>query len=282
MKPVYTLFSDLDRTILPNGVQPESLRARPALQALSARPEMMLAYVSGRDQALLKQAIREYSLPLPRFAVGDVGTTIYEIREGRWHALMAWQELISPDWGGANNKDIVALFNDIELLRMQEPEKQGAFKVSYYTEVAIDNKALVDEMQVRLDQQGIQCCVIWSVDEVANVGLLDVLPASATKLHAIEYLMEYTQCSVDNCVFAGDSGNDLPVIASGRLPSVLVKNAHVDVIAEAQRSLATLGVNNRLYVARGNFYGLNGNYSAGVLEGVAHYFPDSLHWMGLS
>ena len=31
---------------------------------------------------------------------------------------------------------------------------------------------------------------------------------------------------------------------------------------------------NSLYLAKGDFLGLNGNYSAGVLEGVVHYMPD--------
>ena len=28
--------------------------------------------------------------------------------------------------------------------------------------------------------------------------------------------------------------------------------------------------------------GLNGNYSAGVLEGIAHYHPDTIVWMGFT
>ncbi|MFZ4666042.1 MAG: haloacid dehalogenase, partial [Prochlorotrichaceae cyanobacterium] len=36
---------------------------------------------------------------------------------------------------------------------------------------------------------------------------------------------------------------------------------------------------NRLYLARGGFLGMNGNYSAGILEGIAHYHPDTQQWM---
>ncbi len=31
----------------------------------------------------------------------------------------------------------------------------------------------------------------------------------------------------------------------------------------------------RLYLPRGNFLGMNGNYTAGVLEGLSHFFPES-------
>ena len=33
-----------------------------------------------------------------------------------------------------------------------------------------------------------------------------------------------------------------------------------------------------LYIARGDYLGMNGNYSAGILEGVAHYMPDAEKW----
>ncbi|NOZ52715.1 MAG: HAD-IIB family hydrolase [Gammaproteobacteria bacterium] len=278
----FGLFSDLDRTILPNGAQPESHRSRPALRTLVAHSKMKLVYVSGRDERLLKQAIREYSLPIPRFAVGDVGATIYDIDDHHWRPLIEWRDNIALDWDGASNNDIAALFRNFDRLRLQEPEKQSAFKLSYYTAMDIDNTALVAEMQARLYSLGVRCSLVWSVDEVTRVGLLDVLPATATKLHAVEFLMARMGLDVENSVFAGDSGNDLPLVSSGRLQSVLVKNACADVIAEARQVLSSLGVNDRLYVASGNFYGMNGNYCAGVLEGLAHYLPDTLAWMGLS
>jgi 3-deoxy-D-manno-octulosonate 8-phosphate phosphatase KdsC-like HAD superfamily phosphatase len=109
-------------------------------------------------------------------------------------------------------------------------------------------------------------------------GLLDVLPASATKRHAVEFLMERHGFDTTHTVFAGDSGNDLPVVASGMLQSVLVRNAHPDVITEALKALAGLGAAEMLYVAQGGFLGMNGNYSAGVLEGLVHFRPEVAGW----
>jgi len=42
----------------------------------------------------------------------------------------------------------------------------------------------------RLTHAGIKANLIWSIDEQAGIGLLDVLPASANKLHAIHFLMQ--------------------------------------------------------------------------------------------
>lgn len=279
MSAALLICSDLDRTLLPNGAAPESPEARPRLRALAARPEVMLAYVSGRHEALLRAAIAEYGLPVPDYAIGDVGTTIYAVEGDRWRPWSEWSEHIAPDWGGATHGDLAGLFRDLAPLRLQEPGKQNRFKLSYYTAPQRDDDLLA-EMADRLEAQGVRASLIWSLDEPAGVGLLDVLPASATKLHAVEFLMARRGFSPENTVFAGDSGNDLPVVASGRLRSILVRNADPLVVAEAEAALARRGCADRLYVARGGFRGMNGNYSAGVLEGVAHHYPQCLGWMG--
>ncbi|MFW6342910.1 MAG: haloacid dehalogenase, partial [Halothiobacillaceae bacterium] len=36
---------------------------------------------------------------------------------------------------------------------------------------------------------------------------------------------------------------------------------------------------DNLYLARGGLRGMNGNYAAGVIEGVAHYIPEVLEWL---
>jgi hypothetical protein len=32
---------------------------------------------------------------------------------------------------------------------------------------------------------------------------------------------------------------------------------------------------NCLYLPQGNFFGMNGNYAAGVLEGLVHFIPET-------
>ena len=279
MKPNVLLCSDLDRTILPNGSQPESPHARKMLHKVANHHQLTLAYVSGRHEQLIRQAVKQYAIPLPGYAIGDVGTTIYKVEEDNWRAWPEWAEEITVDWNGASHQDLQALFSDLDLLRLQEIEKQNTFKLSYYSPVTFDKEGLLAEMEGRLINQGIRASLIWSVDEAVNVGLLDVLPASATKLHAVEFLMERLQFDASQTVFAGDSGNDLPVVTSGRLQAVLVKNAHPDVVAEARAELGKKQLNDKLYVAQGKFQGMNGNYSAGVLEGLAHFIPATEQWM---
>ena len=75
-------------------------------------------------------------------------------------------------------------------------------------------------------------------------------------------------------VFAGDSGNDLDALTSG-LQAILVKNAMAEVRKEAVNKMSHKDMLNRLYLPEGNFWGLNGNYAAGVMEGLVHFVPET-------
>ncbi|MBO8085349.1 HAD-IIB family hydrolase [Marichromatium sp. AB32] len=264
------LCTDLDRTLIPNGAEPESPAARPWFRRLAALPEVTLAYVSGRHRALVEAAIADYDLPMPDYVVGDVGTSIHGLDGGDWQPIVEWQRLIGADWGGTHAAALRPLFADIAELSPQPDDRQGPFKLSYFTPAQLDVEALRARMRERLEARDIRASLVWSVDEAAGCGLLDLLPANATKYHAVEFLMQRLGRDVATTVFAGDSGNDLEVLISA-IPAVLVANAHPEVRAEARQGCADPA---RLYCARGGWQGLNGHYAAGILEGVAHFHPE--------
>jgi sucrose-6-phosphatase len=272
------LCTDLDRTLLPNGIEPESPCAREFFAHLVARPEVTLAYVSGRHRELIIDAIPEYSLPMPNWVVGDVGTTIYRINSNEWQPWHDWEQNIAVDWLSLTSYDLRPLFTDLVDLRLQEEAKQNRYKLSYYLPLQTDLEALKLEMEQRLHIKNLASSLIYSTDESAKAGLLDVLPMRATKRHAIGFLMHKQSFDFQNTVFAGDSGNDLPVLVSD-IKSVLVANSTEDVARQAQAISIKNGTEAALYLARGDFMGMNGNYSAGILEGVAHYLPYTCLWM---
>lgn len=272
------LCTDLDRTVLPNGPQPESRGARQRFAALVARPEVTLVYVTGRHRAIVERAIANYCLPRPDFVIGDVGTTVFEVTDNGWRRWEAWEAEIAPDWAGKTTADISALLGDIKVLRLQEKAKQNIHKLSYYVPLYVHQDALIADIQQRLVAHDIRSSLIWSVDEPAGIGLLDILPAHANKLHAVEFLMQQKGFDVRETVFAGDSGNDLPVLTSA-VPAVLVANASEEVREAAVRQALANGHPEALYVARGTLPGMNGNYTAGVLEGVLHYIPEAACWL---
>ena len=275
------ICTDLDRTLLPNGTQPESPEARTIFTRLVSRPEVYLVYVSGRNLALVQDAIQEYDLPAPHWIVGDVGSTMYKYEGDRWKSWQNWTQQIAGDWRGFNAIDLEPLFSDlaeISHLVLQEPDQQSRFKLSYYLPLDVEKNALQQYIKLRLEEQNIAASLIYSVDEAKEIGLLDILPARATKLHAVEFLMGQLNFDDGNTVFAGDSGNDLPMLISA-VPSVLVANAPEDIIVQSQQQAKELGNTHRLYLAQGGFLGMNGNYSAGILEGIVHYYPDTQRWI---
>lgn len=263
------LCTDLDRTLIPNGSHPESPKARALFSHLVNSALVTLVYVSGRDLSLIQQAIEEYHLPLPDFAIADVGSTIYRrTNNTTWQRWAAWDEEINGDWQGLTTDDLHSLISDIDGLQRQEPQKQALHKLSYYVDLGHDHRSLITAIETRLKDKGLHANLIWSLDEIRNVGLLDILPQSANKLHAITFLMNQEGYAITDTVYSGDSGNDLDVLLSP-MPSVLVANADDEVRA------AVKGVSpDTLYVANGSLLNMNGCYSAGILEGIAHFRPE--------
>lgn len=272
MRPLL-ICTDLDRTLLPNGVQAESPAARHLFEKMVQRRNVTLAYVSGRDLELIQKAIEEFNLPTPDFAVADVGATIYRISASGWKRWRAWDARIAPDWCNASHDDLVDLLSDIGGIALQEPTKQGLHKVSFYTLLSDNLPVTIQTIKAKLLATGVAANLIWSLDEDTQQGLLDILPARANKLLAIEFLMQAHGFQRDQVIFCGDSGNDVDVLRSG-LPTVLVANAD----AALKTQLISEHLSN-LYVANGGFLDMNGNYCAGILEGLAHHRPDAAQWL---
>ncbi|MDH5231839.1 MAG: HAD-IIB family hydrolase [Gammaproteobacteria bacterium] len=270
-KPI-VLFTDLDRTLLPNGPQEFSPTAYEYLQQLQQQDVLTIIYVSGRHQALIEEAISQYHPPLPDYIIADVGTTIYLREHEQWVLFDAWQQHIAADWNGLTREDVHECLKHHEALALQEAEKQNQFKLSYYCSLAQDETELVSQLQQTLQQSNVQANVIYSIDEIKRCGLIDVLPMSANKLHAILFLLDYLNQPLDQCLFSGDSGNDLDVLVSN-IPSVLVANAMQQVKAEAMARAGNNRSLHQLYIAKGDCLQMNGCYAAGIVEGLLHFYP---------
>ncbi len=243
------LCCDLDRTLIPNGPQPGSAGAAARFARVAARPEITLAYVTGRSRPLVEDAIRRWDLPLPDIAATDVGSAIHDV--GPAAAWMPWRTArarIADDWRGLGPGDIAAALADIDALSPQAADRQAPLKSSFTAPHDTDAAILTAAVRKRLDALGISAEAIWSIDETLSLGLLDIVPKSATKLGAVDFIRPRRGFPPERTLFAGDSGNDLPVLA-GPFRAVLVANAAEDVRREAIRRAA----NDRLHLARADF-----------------------------
>ncbi|CAB1275036.1 YcgL domain-containing protein [Candidatus Nitrosacidococcus tergens] len=97
------------------------------------------------------------------------------------------------------------------------------------------------------------------------------------KLAAIYYLIEKNSLDKNYVVFVGGDEEDLALFING-FKGVLICNAASEIKQKILDSLPEEKLEN-FYIARGSFLGLDGNYSAAILEGLAHFFPYTRAWM---
>jgi hypothetical protein len=261
------LATDLDRTLLPNGRWEADARAIDLFNELTEQHGVLVVYVTGRNLALTEDAIREYGVRYPDILCGDVGTTIRQYRAGMWTTDDGWTAHVrhaSPRWDA---DEIHQLISGIDGLRVQESEHLNPFKQSYYIDHDRNAEILarVDAaVQGRFDE-----VIVYSFDPRDGKGLLDFLPASATKQTALEYVAGEFGVPKEEVVFCGDSGNDIFPLTAG-FSGVLVRNADdqlVQNVREAMKKNPAL----KVYFAGGGFKGLEGYYTSGVIEGAYHY-----------
>lgn len=261
------LATDLDRTLLPNGSWEADAEAIDLFNELTEKQDVLVVYVTGRNLALTENAIREYGVRYPDVLCGDVGTSIRKYEDGGWQFDEGWIAHVrhaSPAWDAAAIK---AAVSGIEGMREQEQEHLNQFKQSYYVEHE-KSDAVLKQVDARVKSKFDEV-IIYSFDSQDGKGLLDFLPASATKQTALEYVAEEFGAAKQDVVFCGDSGNDIFPLTAG-FRGVLVRNADDQLVENVQKAL---NENPALeaYFAKGGFRGLNGYYTSGVIEGAYHY-----------
>ena len=261
------LATDLDRTLLPNGSWPPDPGAIDLFNELTEKHDVLLVYVTGRNLALTENAIKEFGVRYPNILCSDVGSSIRKYVDGEWKLDHGWIEHVmreSPRWDAVAIRDAIAEING---MREQESEHQNQFKQSYYVEHEKKDQVLkeIDELvKGKFDE-----VIVYSFDSQDGKGLLDFLPASATKKTALEYVAEEYGAEKEDVVFCGDSGNDIFPLTAG-FCGVLVKNAD-DQLVENVKKAMNQNPELKVYFAKGNFKDLNGYYTSGVIEGAYHY-----------
>ena len=266
-KNMKILATDLDRTLLPNGSWQADDEAIDLFNELTERHGVLVVYVTGRNLALTETAIREYGVRYPDVLCGDVGTSIRRHEQSEWKLDEGWIAhvgRVSPRWDAGEISDAVS---GIAGMREQESEHLNRFKQSYYVEHHRKDEVLkkVDErVKGRFDE-----VIIYSFDSQDGKGLLDILPASATKQTALEYVASEFGAAREDVVFCGDSGNDIFPLTAG-FRGVLVRNADDQLVQNVRKAMDE-NPSLKVYFATGGFNGLKGYYTSGVIEGAYHY-----------
>jgi len=261
------LATDLDRTLLPNGRWEADPQAIELFNRLTEAQQTYVVYVTGRSLELTENAIAEFGIRHPHVLIGDVGTTIRDYKDGQWSFNDDWIAHVraeSPRW---DVPGIKAAVDNIDGLREQPPESLNQFKQSYFVDHDRSDAILEqvdDRVKGRFDESA-----IYSYDSQSGDGLLDFLPESANKQTALEFVAEKLGLEKSGVVFCGDSGNDVFPLTAG-FSGVLVRNADEQLV-KSVKDAQTANPALKVYFAQGDFKGLSGYYTSGVIEGAHHY-----------
>lgn len=286
-EPPRWLFTDLDGTLIPLDSNSQNRSDLPRLESLLDAHSIGLAFVTGRHLSSAVDAMKKHQLPSPEYIICDVGTTIAQpetdsnVTDPMWRVSESYHQHLATL---TNNWDAERLIRALSMAaledsadsdsadsadsaRLQEAEKQGRFKTSFY--VAADLLADVTrQSQQCLDSLEAPYSIISSVDPFTGDGLIDFLPAGVDKAYAAKWLASQLSISYPaNVIFAGDSGNDTAALVSG-CRSILVGNADRNVAEDVRRRMLENRCPERLFLA-------DGPATSGVLEGMAHFVAES-------
>jgi len=258
----YLLASDLDGTLIPLERDAQRLReVEELVSAIEASENLMLAYVTGRHLSLAQAGIEDIGLPSPDWFVCDVGTSVYRRTNGGYEPDEEYRRAMRTAFGGLSGDDLRAAIGAVEGLELQEEEKQGEFKVSYYTRGRPE--PFVETVQSRLDAANAKVNLVASHDPLTDRGLLDVLPAGIAKDFAVRYLHDHSGVDEQHLVYAGDSGNDRAAMLTG-YRVIVVGNADAALKQDLAIESAARGITDRICFAKHP-------YARGVREGLRHF-----------
>ena len=153
----FLLASDMDGTVVPLDDEPGRQRDVDAFrQAVEGAPNLLLAYVTGRHLELALEGVARHGLPRPDRFVCDVGTSVYEMRDGAWRANDAYRADMQACFGGHAGGDVVAALQGDPDIAPQADAQQAEFKRSYFFEAGLDPQALARRLGERLADAGIE------------------------------------------------------------------------------------------------------------------------------
>jgi HAD superfamily hydrolase (TIGR01484 family) len=273
------LATDLDGTLIPlatatdepppaNGhinsaaICPQRL-ALATLRRLAGADKLEIIFVTGRHHDSVISIMNTEGLPVPRWIICDVGTTLlYRSDDQRYRPSQAYVNHLDTIVGGFDTESLAQAITGFNGLVLQEPEKQGRHKLSFYCDRArLDTH--VAEIEHRLAEVAAPYRIISSVDPFNGDGLIDLLPLGTDKSSALAWWADSSGYEADRIVFAGDSGNDFAALTSG-FRAILVGNADRELARRVVQHHQRVGTEDRVYLARSPA-------TAGVLEGCIRF-----------
>lgn len=237
----YYIITDLDGTLL-EGSDTRGLEELSAwLRANIDRVAFGIA--SGRNKEITLQAIRKHQLPQPDVLICSAGSEIYYGEQ--FTRDKGWDNHINYQWKRDEIQQRLAKFPGI---RLQEPDAQWPFKLSYYVDDFTDDD--MADLHKFLDDHKLKTKVLLTDNK-----FLDILPFRASKGSAVNYLSYKWNHPASHIITAGNGGNDIDML-KGKAKAIVVSNYGPE--------LEELKGNKAIYFS-------NLPLSLGVLDGIQFY-----------
>lgn len=256
------LATDLDGTLIPIQREAAQLQALARLSQAFIHSDRCLIFATGRDLGSIQEAISTVPLPSPHWIIADVGVSIYRIQKNAYEPVEAYADYLRSKLSGQLPQELDSEIMALPSIQRQPDANQNEFKQSYYCAPQDLDRLTHAIREIILAKNRALACT-ESIDPVGELGLIDILPAAASKQAALTWLAAFAGLSPDAMIYAGDSGNDRSALTSGRR-AIVVGNATPSLREDLQQHVATTDSGHHLYFAKGAA-------SCGVLEGCLHF-----------
>lgn len=231
------LATDLDGTFL-GGTEVERATL---YESISTRDDVLLIFVTGRDVDFIRELIAQPGMPTPRYIVGDVGTSVYDV-EADFAPVDHLEAEIVERWGNANARVLDMLKDEPGIELQPTPFRH---RVSYYYKPG----ELREETVRKVEEAGFDC--LTSADLY-----LDVLPKGIAKGPTLRRMVDALALPADRVLVAGDTMNDLSMFLTG-FKGVAVGNSEPRLVEALPNGP--------------HIYRSAGHGAAGVAEAIAHF-----------
>jgi len=264
------LATDLDGTLIPLDGNSQNIEDLKQLQSALQVHARTLCFVTGRHFESVLDAMAEHSLPEPEWMICDVGTSIRRKHsqtkgnpsQAEYNIVDEYHSYLEEIVGEFPTSKLREELSGIGTIRLQEDEKQGDYKLSYY----VDQSELHNAAQLvgaKLGELDAPYSLIDSIDPFNGDGLIDLLPVGVSKAHALQWWCEYLDQPIESIIFAGDSGNDFAALTAG-FSAILVGNASDEVKNAVKKVHQNNGWTNRLHLPQRAA-------TSGLFEGCRHF-----------
>jgi len=208
------------------------------------RKKFLFGIATGRRLDSVLAVLKKYRIPMPDILITSLGTEIYYAPQ--LIADIAWTYHIDHLWTPQALRRIIG---GLPGLTLQAKSEQSRFKLSYL----YDSNAAppMEEILTLLRQQELPANPILSFGQ-----FLDIVPARASKGHALRYIARQWNIPLERILVTGGSGADEDMLRGNTL-GVVVANRH-------REELSILGDTEHVYFAERP-------HAWGILEAVEYY-----------